>query len=611
MADLLKQRLKQQIISPLSYFFAQFIAQKSTQNIESILCISAALVSECNQQGDICINLNDYANKYIFTANAIENEPFIDIKLPDINQWINELSQHSCVSTHFGSQPLILDGHTLYLGKLWHYEDYIVSQINHRIQQKQTINFELLKKGLKSLFEANNSEVDWQKIAASIVVSQSFSVISGGPGTGKTTTLIKILALLLEQNPTFNIQLCAPTGKAAIRMLEAINSRKNELNLDQHIIAKMPVNAKTIHRLLAYKFGQFSFNLDNPLSVDCLVIDEASMIDFELMYHLIRALPRHCKLILLGDKDQLSSVDAGHVFSDICGRQHTLSYSTQHASFLAIVNDIDVKNISNHNNSPDIAQSIALLKTSYRFNMDSGIGHFSKLVNQGNGEAAIALMQQKGDELNLFEIEENTIPVDAINLILENYEKVVVAKSVESAITEFSKFQILCAVRTGTFGVTVLNELINQRLFLRHKITIANNFDGQPIIITQNDYENNLFNGDIGMLWRSNNELFAYFQQIDGSLKGFPLISLGQYETAWAITVHKSQGSEYHSVLMVLPNSDNNALLKRELIYTGVTRAKKTFNLCAVVNKFIQGCSLKTKRSSGLAKKLGWDSAND
>lgn len=625
MKDVLRQRLNRQIISPLSYFFAQFIAQKSGEKLNSTLCVTAALVSECNQQGDICIHLNNYADTLVFNAAAIDKEPLLDIKLPSIKQLISELTRHHCVSSNFELQPLILDGHYLYLGKLWHYEHYIVSQIKQRLQQKPTINNELLKEGLNELFAtqlvSNNATnkialseeekvIDWQKIAASIVVSRSFSVISGGPGTGKTTTLIKILALLLKQNPMINIQLCAPTGKAAIRMLEAINSRKNELNLDDCIIANMPQHAKTIHRLLAYKQGQFSYNLDNQLTLDCLVIDEASMIDFEMMYHLMRALPEHCKVILLGDKDQLSSVDAGHVFSDICGRKQSLCYSPQNADFIAQLNDINVNQVPSSANSPPIAQSIALLKTSFRFNQDSGIGRLAKYVNAGNGKEAIALLKQKGDELNFFDIEENNIPSHVIELVLTNYEQVVAAENVETAVKVFSQFQVLCAIRKGAFGVSALNELINQRLYLRHKVDSINHFNGQPIIITQNDYENNLFNGDIGMLWQSDNHLLAYFQQLDGTLKSYPLISLNQYETAWAITVHKSQGSEYDSVLMVLPNLENNSMIKRELIYTGITRAKKTFNLCAISNQFIQGCKLKTERSSGLAKKLGWDSAN-
>jgi len=603
MSDYLRHCLNQQIISPLSYFFAQFIAQHSEQPIDSLLCLTAALVSQRNQDGDICINLNEYAHKIAFDLDTLDEEH--KIKYPHVEQWIQEISAFSCVSSSFDQQPIIIDGQSVYLGKLWHFEHAIVEQIKKRVDIKPMINEALLEKGLHQLFDSKSQAIDWQKIAASMAVTQSFCVISGGPGTGKTSTLIKVLALLIEQQPNINIQLCAPTGKAAIRMLEAINSRKEALNLNPLIINQMPQTAKTIHRLLAYQQGIFRVNQQSPLQVDCLVIDEASMIDLELMHHLLSALSDTCRLILLGDKDQLSSVDAGHVFSDICGRWQTITFSNDYASQLAQLNKVSFESLDSAEKAPSIANAIAMLKTSFRFTDDSEIGQLAKLVNTGQGDAALRLIQQSQSELNLMPVINNELPKQLIDIALTHYAKVVEAKTIEQAIKAFEKFQLLCAVHKGPLGVEALNELISYRLLLRHKMGAVQQFNGQPIMMTQNDYENHLFNGDIGLLWQTDQQFSAYFLQHDGSLKSYPLIGLTHYQTAWAMTVHKSQGSEYDDVLLVLP-SQSSARLNRELIYTGITRAKSKFYLCSEPSVFVSSCLQKTLRTSNLSTKLGW-----
>jgi exodeoxyribonuclease V alpha subunit len=304
-------------ITPLSYFFARFIAAEYGLEEDSLAVCSAALVSERNQQGDACIDLRNFAGKPLFDAESGTRSRHFEA--PEYEEWRSALETHSCIGRPGEIAALILEAPRLYLGRFWHYEDRVRESILEKLTGEPEIDETCLRQGLERLFPGSHGseEPDWQKAACALAVCRRLAIISGGPGTGKTTTLVKVLALLLEQNRELRIALAAPTGKAAARMLESIRARKQQIPVDPAIRARIPDQASTLHRLLEYDGYRYRVDRDNPLVLDCLVIDEASMVDLPLTARLLDALPESARLILLGDRDQLASIEAGNVLSDL------------------------------------------------------------------------------------------------------------------------------------------------------------------------------------------------------------------------------------------------------------------------------------------------------
>jgi exodeoxyribonuclease V alpha subunit len=623
--SLLKQLRDLQVLSPLSYFFAQFITRQAGEPEDGVLGCTAALLSERSQQGDVCIELSRFSGQRFFPSE-ITSAPSLPA-IPDALQWREFLRKSSCIGIPGQMAPLILDGDRLYLFRFWSYEEQVAKALLARSMRVDDINVSTLKNGLQRLFPEqaiSGEERDWQKLASALAVSNRFAVISGGPGTGKTTTLVKVLALLLEQNPTLQIRLAAPTGKAAARMVESIRSRKHETLMSDDIRDLIPESASTLHRLLSYDGRRFRYNSSNPLIMDCLVIDEASMIDLTMMARLFAAMPAHTRLILLGDRDQLASVEAGNVMGDITGHGREISYSDPQQEFLATLTGAAMPAVSTELISPratgNPVDSIALLRTSYRFHRDSGIGRLAKLVNQGLGEAAMALLMDEqstlsvhletvdfAKELNWLGGSSDRLDSRALEWALGHYTEYLQQADVRLALEVFNRSRVLCAMHAGELGEGEFNRRVEERLSAKGLLHGADLCHGKPVMITVNDYELELFNGDIGLLWRDvNGELRAWFPQINGELRDIAATSLPRHSPAWALTVHKSQGSEFDEVLLVLPQDDTNPLLSRELIYTGITRAKKKVIVHGKESAFITGCKNQVQRSSGLAEKLGW-----
>ncbi len=318
------------IFSYLDIHFALFIAKLAKRN-EMEVFLAAALVSNYNRQGHICLDLSDVGGKPLGEIKEPETrtpKPETRIVCPKPDIWRRKLEKSSVVGKPKEYKPLILDDKSrVYLHRYWDYQEKLARLIRKRVHEDETdIDINLLEQGLDRLFPpAQNEEIDWQKIAAYTALTRKFCVISGGPGTGKTTTVAKILALLIEQarDRKPRILLATPTGKAATRLQEAIIQSKNKGLSDcpDSIRESIPEEASTIHRLLGTipDSPYFRHNAENPLSADVVVVDEASMVDMALMSKLVQAIPLQARLILLGDKDQLASVEAGAVLGDICG----------------------------------------------------------------------------------------------------------------------------------------------------------------------------------------------------------------------------------------------------------------------------------------------------
>jgi exodeoxyribonuclease V alpha subunit len=476
------------------------------------------------------------------------------------------------------------------------------------------IDLPLLKDGLKRLFPRSvEKTVDRQKLAALVSVLKRFCVISGGPGTGKSTLIAKVMALILEQNKgnDMQISLAAPTGKAAARLQEAIRNGAEKLNLDGCIKKTIPTEASTIHRLLGTIPGSpyFRHNAENRLPSQMVVVDESSMVDLALMSKLVQAIPSDVRLILLGDKDQLASVEAGAIFGDICdtGRNHEFSESFSNQLKEISGDPVDIS--SKNNNGPAIQNCVVELRKSFRFGHNSGIHAVSQAVNKGDADLALDLLKSGSyNDIKWKALpDRNTLPRTLQKTIIEGNKAFLTAQDPMEAFLLFGRFRLLCGLRQGPYGVTGLNLLAEQILTEARLIHPETRwYRGRPVMITRNDYNIGLFNGDIGIILpdpTSGHDLRAFFLSPGGTLRKLLPIRLPEHETVYAMTVHKSQGSEFDKVLLLLPDRSSR-VITRELIYTGITRAKEEIEVWGRESVFLEGVKQRIKRSSGLRDAL-------
>jgi exodeoxyribonuclease V alpha subunit len=470
--------------------------------------------------------------------------------------------------------------------------------------------------------------VNWQKVAAAVALTRRFAVISGGPGTGKTTTVTKLLAALIEQaaqEKSLTIKLVAPTGKAAARLTESIGKAVQELPVSPELKAKIPTESSTLHRLLGAipNSAEFRHNKQNPLHLDILVIDEASMVDLPMMYKVVDALPKHARLILLGDKDQLASVEAGAVLGDICSF-HALGYGKEQASAIARLTGFDSLAHSTIGAS-SIADSLCMLQKSYRFDARSGIGQLAKAINAGSASNVDNVWARDFSDIEHFALSSESYN-QMMQTLVQEYGRYLkrlgqqeqdpntgepesLTRKAKAVLDTFNQCRLLCAIREGDFGVAGLNQRIEKALAARKLIQVQDEiwYHGRPVMVTRNDHGLGLYNGDIGICMRDDSEeeprLKVFFELPDGSVKSVLPSRVPEHETAYAMTIHKSQGSEFDYTLMILP-PDFSPILTRELIYTGITRAKKRLALYAELNVLKRGIKVKTTRASGLIQRL-------
>ena len=607
------------IFAEIDIHFARFIARFSADG-ESNIFLAAALASRATGNGDICLDLNAAAE----TVLSKKQDGADVLICPPFAQWRQALISSPAVGKPGDRRPLILDaGNRLYLYRYWEYENLLSNIIRQRAQgELPDFNSGKLTKSLKRLFTSEkNDDANWQAIAAVIAVFKRISVITGGPGSGKTFTIARILALLLEcaLGDHAKIHLAAPTGKAAARLAESIHEVKSSLECSDLIKNAIPDEVHTIHRLLKPIIGTpyFYRNAENPLAADVVVIDEASMVDLALMTKLVQALPPDARLLLIGDKDQLASVEAGSVLGDICDRQVVHGFSNQFLKKIERVTQVKLdERLRSSKSATGLQDCITVLQKSYRFDPQSGIGGLSKSVNRGNSDIALAYLNDPADKSIVWRNvrpEANSVR-DLGNLIAERYRKYLTIHDPVLAMEEFNRFKILCALKVGPFGVNSINrfaeEVLNQEGLLP-SIDRENHqwYRGRPVLITQNDYNLGLFNGDIGITLpdpnSSSDELYVYFADSGDEFKRFPTHRLSGHETVYAMTVHKSQGSEFDHIIILLPEKDY-PLLTRELIYTGLTRARKTVSIWGPQSVLKAAITRKIERTSGLRDAL-WE----
>ncbi len=583
---------------------------------EAVL-LGVALASRQTREGHVCLDLAEFAGVPIIDP---EGQSQMDarwasldlwastFRWPASEAWRSELLQSRLVSGADGVTPLVLVGSRLYLRRYFEHERRLAELLKARVcSEPEPTGIELAD--VERLFGALGPELDRQRLAAVLASVRPLVVITGGPGTGKTATVVKVLALWAEQarrqnTPHFTVKLLAPTGKAAARLVESVKRAKLSLEADAELKASISEEASTIHRALGSVGGsstEFRHHRNNPLAADAVVVDEASMVDVALMRRLLEAVPARARLVLMGDRHQLASVEAGAVLGDISAGAGGMAYSARLRETLEpLVGPIPV---SEARSSP-MADCVVELTRSYRFQGQSGIAKLAEAIREGDADAAAAALEStEFPDVSWVEVAEPARLGKALNkLVREGYRTFCKSSEPQSALTALDEFRVLCAHRRGPFGVLSVGALVEELLGHARMLQKTGRwYAHQAILITHNDYQVRLFNGDVGVVLagQAMGSLRAYFPGPDAKIRDISPARLPAHETVFAMSIHKSQGSEFEHVVLVLPEA-SSPLLTRELLYTGVTRAKKRVTIVGSSASLRAAVRRPVRRVSGL-----------
>lgn len=644
-------------VQPLDVAFARFLHAEHP-DAQGLLLLAAALASHQLGRGHVCLDL---AAALHGPGQVLSLPPDVSVAFPEaaivapaqlfsgltLADWVAALHP-AVVSDGSLLAPLVYDGGRLYLYRYWRYEQGVARSIADRVAAP-AVEGEPDPHGVRAIVDVlfgppPGGEPDWQRLACALAARTRFAIVTGGPGTGKTTTVVRLLALLQalhhEQHCAtsggqapwrpLRIQLAAPTGKAAARLSESIAGKVGELPVDRlpggsSLAGAIPARVVTLHRLLGGRPHSQArkYDADNPLPLDVLVVDEASMVSLADMAHLVAALPPTAQLVLIGDKDQLASVEAGSVLGELCRRADGGHYLPSLAEWLEQATGMQLPSEVLDSAGRPLDQSVAMLRTSYRFDRDSGIGELAAAVNRGKAGDVERLLASPPDDLVYAAISSvhdrrfarlvvDGVAADADQAGMESTDEGttagrrsgyghyldVVARppaSQDSAAVDAwaatvlraqRACQVLCVLRNGPWGVEGLNVAISRILHGRGLISgISGWYAGRPVMVTRNNRALRLANGDIGVVLpypaqdgRGHGLRVAFPDGEGEGVRWFAPNRLEDVETVYALTVHKSQGSEFHHAVLVLPPAPS-PVLTRELVYTGITRASKWFTL--------------------------------
>jgi exodeoxyribonuclease V alpha subunit len=576
-------------------------------------------VSQALADGDVCVWLDDLAWEPGVPGAPLDPDPVRQALLAS-----------GVVGTPAapGACPLVLDDDgRLYLHRYFDYEQRLARSLARRAAPGGADEpGPAARELLKSLFPArpDSGAPDWQQVGAAQALLGRLTVLSGGPGTGKTTTLVNLLACLLADQPDQRVALAAPTGKAAARMIEALRGRAGHLPAD--LRERMPSEAHTVHRLLGLNpaTGRSRHHRGAPLPLDVLVVDEASMLDLALATRLLEAVPESARIVLLGDKDQLAAVESGAVFAEISADPGLSDARRRHLADLCGLSQAELVPPTGPEHR-GLADCVVWLTRNFRFAEHSGIGQLARHINAGDVTGALGLLA--GDQAGAVTWFRDAPPAAGQSglagaggtarhetALCSGYEPYLSVLSrprpgPAEAFAAFDRFRCLCALRQGPRGVDAVNRSVGQHLRRRLGQDPALGerspwYPGRPVLIARNDYVLKLFNGDIGLtLADESGELQVWFPDGDGGYRPLAPLRLPAHETAFAMTIHKSQGSEFDRVMVLLPEEPNR-VLTRELLYTGLTRARLGVDLVASETVLAQAIRSVTRRRSGLMARL-------
>ena len=603
---------------------ARFVADVSLDAAPCVL-LATALLAHLEGRGHTCLLLDDLLDDHarLFGWDD-DGRSALDRTMAELPRtvaaWTAALAACSAVHVdragrgyeHGGGTPLVLSGTVLYLRRYWAHERRIAAAVVARSERLDPIAPQTLRPWLDRLFPAPLDDgPDWQKVACAIALQGRLALVTGGPGTGKTFTAARLVALLLATSPDpagLRIALAAPTGKAAARLRQSIaaafTTLQPQLGLPPSSSAAIGP-ARTLHALLGSLPGtrRFRHHAGNPLDVDLVLVDEASMIHVEMMDALLAALPPTARIVLLGDKDQLASVEAGAVLGELCRTADAGLYRPDTVERIAAATGETIPAALRDDGGPALAQRTVMLRRSQRF--AGAIGAFAAAVNAGDATTAEALLA-RGDAavVRIDAASVVALAVDGYRPYLESLRGSASREDerVRGVLDAFDRFRLLGAVRHGERGVTTLGRAIEAGLAERGLIARdVEWYEGRPVLVTRNDYGVGVFNGDIGIALRIDGQLRVCFA--DGStVRSIGVGRLAHVETAFAMTVHKAQGSEFDHAVLVLPD-DASPVVTRELVYTAITRARSTFTLATSrADALVDAIGRSTRRSSGLMR---------
>lgn len=607
------------LLRDLDVAAAAFLAEREPAAEPPVLLL-AALTSARLAAGHLCLDLAEPDLGERLWPGGIPAS--VSAILPaDPRRWRALLESSPLVGDGAGDHPLVLEGERLYLRRHWAQESAVAEGIHQRLAVRHAAPADLPER-LAALFpDATDGEPDWQRVACALAARAGLTLITGGPGTGKTTTVVKLLGLLqslaFEEGGRLRIRLAAPTGKAAARLTESIGDQVARLNVDEAVREAIPTEVATLHRLLGTRpdSRHFRHHRHNPLHADLVVVDEASMIDMDMMASLLDALGPHTRLILLGDKDQLASVEAGAVMGDLCRDAHRGLYTDATLAFVRDNAGDDLSAFAGDGGA--LAQQTAMLRKNWRFRDTPGIGELATAINAGDGPAVAAILTAGHDGLHRITPRSRQhltdLMLDGEDGLRALFGDLGAAPDDPAALDVWARErlrrlgrrQLLSGLRGGDFGVDRLNRDLTERLRREGLADEHDWYPGRPVMMTRNDYQLGLMNGDVGLTLPHPDGLRVAFPLADGRVRWVLPGRLDTVETVYAMTVHKSQGSEFQHALLVLPDRPH-PLLTRELIYTAVTRARRRFTLiehgpAGVLGKAIDQ---RTWRASGLGEKL-------
>ena len=607
----MKERLRPlRLFNEIDFAFADYICSVEQSDSEELYLASLCVSFSATRQHS-ALSLEDINGQSLseFCGSRNSNDEIIDFT--DYRNWPEKYAK--VIGVDGEEKPIILDASSgiLYLNKYYQAEKKIAAFISEMAQPLEISS--QVANHLNKLFHSDQ-QPDWQKVAAFTALRSRFCVISGGPGTGKTTTVAKILTLLLEQNQSLQIDLLAPTGKAADRLGEAITSVTNEMlnsgMISEEMAKNIPVNSSTIHRYLGRKPGEggFKHNESNRTSSDLILVDESSMVSLPLFHSLLQALKENCRVILLGDKDQLTAVETGNVLGELSAFDNINSFSQE---FCSTYTSVTGEDFAFSCDKADILQDLVIkLEYSYRFGTNSPIGCLAKLINEPPADLSASHFKEAfnterdAEEYaswkDLPELFDRSVlsKIESLSTFFKNYQNELKTENAESILEYLNCLRILTATRVRQYGSENINREISRHFFGRDDNDL---YPGRCIMVSTNDHSLELYNGDVGVILENDGIPTAFFPGKDNELRSFSPSVLPDFETAFAMTIHKSQGSEYDNILIVLPDGDH---ITRQLLYTGITRARKSVEVISELRTLLKAAQNSTQRFSGLRRRF-------